>query len=127
MKKYLILLMVAVILAVPAASGAAPLYQGQDYTVQADDWLSKLAEKFLGDVLAYPAITYYTKRTLRMIVTPKLPVLTKLKSAGRSTSLPRKRRKLTSAAVFKVWEAGPLKSARWVLYLRLVLSAAARR
>jgi branched-chain amino acid transport system substrate-binding protein len=62
MKKYLILLMVAVILAVPVASGAAPLYQGQDYTVQADDWLSKLAEKFLGDVLAYPAITYYTNQ-----------------------------------------------------------------
>lgn len=26
------------------------------YTVQADDWLSKIADKFLGDVLAYPAI-----------------------------------------------------------------------
>jgi branched-chain amino acid transport system substrate-binding protein len=61
-KKYLVLLMVAVILALPAASGAAPLYQGEDYTVQADDWLSKLSEKFLGDVLAYPAITYYTNQ-----------------------------------------------------------------
>jgi rhamnose transport system substrate-binding protein len=28
----------------------------QDYSVQADDWLSKLADKFYGDVLAYPAI-----------------------------------------------------------------------
>ncbi|MCB0163845.1 MAG: 5'-nucleotidase C-terminal domain-containing protein [Anaerolineae bacterium] len=28
----------------------------QDYVVQADDWLSKIAEKFLGDVLAYNAI-----------------------------------------------------------------------
>jgi len=28
----------------------------EDYVVQADDWLSKVAEKFLGDVLAYPAI-----------------------------------------------------------------------
>jgi transforming growth factor-beta-induced protein len=27
-----------------------------DYTVQADDWLSKIAEKSLGDVLAYPQI-----------------------------------------------------------------------
>lgn len=39
---------------------AAPLHQadscGQDYSVQADDWLSKLAEKFYGDVLAYPVI-----------------------------------------------------------------------
>ncbi|MBN1994439.1 MAG: ABC transporter substrate-binding protein [Anaerolineae bacterium] len=62
MKKYLILLMVMFILAVPAASVAAPLSQGQDYVVQADDWLSKLADKFLGDVLAYPAITYYTNQ-----------------------------------------------------------------
>jgi hypothetical protein len=28
----------------------------QDYSVQADDWLSKLADKFYGDVFAYPAI-----------------------------------------------------------------------
>ncbi|MCG3210750.1 MAG: hypothetical protein FOGNACKC_04381 [Anaerolineae bacterium] len=28
----------------------------QDYTVQADDWLSKIAEKFLGDPLGYTAI-----------------------------------------------------------------------
>ncbi len=62
MKKYFILLMIALILVVPAASSAAPLYQGQDYTVQADDWLSKLADKFLGDVLAYPAITNYTNQ-----------------------------------------------------------------
>ncbi|MBN1219100.1 MAG: ABC transporter substrate-binding protein [Anaerolineae bacterium] len=62
MKKYLILLMVALILAVPAASSAAPLGQGEDYVVQADDWLSKLSDKFLGDVLAYPAITYYTNQ-----------------------------------------------------------------
>jgi branched-chain amino acid transport system substrate-binding protein len=62
MKKYLFLLLVAIILAVPTASGAAPLYQGEDYVVQADDWLSKLSDKFLGDVLAYPAITYYTNQ-----------------------------------------------------------------
>lgn len=62
MKRYIIFLMIAMMLAIPAVSGAAPLYQGQDYTVQADDWLSKLADKFLGDVLAYPAITYYTNQ-----------------------------------------------------------------
>jgi branched-chain amino acid transport system substrate-binding protein len=55
-------LLVALILVVPATSGAAPLYQGQDYTVQADDWLSKLADKFLGDVLAYTAITHFTNQ-----------------------------------------------------------------
>ena len=47
MKKYFIFLMIAIILVVPAASGAAPLNQGQDYVVQADDWLSKLSDKFL--------------------------------------------------------------------------------
>ena len=62
MKKCFILIMVAFMLAVPMASAAAPLYQGEDYTVQADDWLSKLSDKFLGDVLAYPAITYYTNQ-----------------------------------------------------------------
>ena len=36
---------------------AAPLQQGgEEYTVQADDWLSKLAEKNYGDVLAWPVI-----------------------------------------------------------------------
>ncbi|MFN8456864.1 MAG: transporter substrate-binding domain-containing protein [Anaerolineae bacterium] len=37
---------------------AAPPAQegGQEYTIQADDWLSKLAEKFYGDVTAWPAI-----------------------------------------------------------------------
>ena len=28
----------------------------EDYTVQADDWLSKIAEKFYGNLLAYPVI-----------------------------------------------------------------------
>jgi hypothetical protein len=32
----------------------------QDYVVQADDWLSKLADKYFGDVLAYPAIVEAT-------------------------------------------------------------------
>jgi transforming growth factor-beta-induced protein len=31
-----------------------------DYTVQADDWLSKIAEKELGDVLAYPQLAEAT-------------------------------------------------------------------
>ena len=33
---------------------------GQDYVIQADDWLSKLSDKFYGDVLAYPAIVQAT-------------------------------------------------------------------
>jgi glucose/mannose transport system substrate-binding protein len=35
---------------------AAPPAQDEDYVVQADDWLSKLADKFYGDVNAYWAI-----------------------------------------------------------------------
>ena len=40
------------------ASAAGPLPQGggQEYVVQADDWLSKLAEKNYGDVLTWPVI-----------------------------------------------------------------------
>jgi DNA-binding beta-propeller fold protein YncE len=34
--------------------------QGQEYTVQAEDWLSKLADKFYGDILAYPTIVEAT-------------------------------------------------------------------
>ena len=62
MKKFVVVLLVALLLAVPATSIAAPPAQGEDYTVQADDWLSKLADKFLGDVLAYNAITFYTNQ-----------------------------------------------------------------
>lgn len=62
MKKCLMLLLVALMVVMPAAAIAAPPAQGEDYVVQADDWLSKIAEKFLGDVLAYPAITYYTNQ-----------------------------------------------------------------
>jgi rhamnose transport system substrate-binding protein len=43
----------AVALAAPAPQAVAC---EEDYSVQADDWLSKLADKFYGDVLAYPAI-----------------------------------------------------------------------
>jgi tungstate transport system substrate-binding protein len=45
---------------VPAALAAPPLQDAvaceQDVTVQADDWLSKIAEKVYGDVQSYPAI-----------------------------------------------------------------------
>lgn len=46
----------SVVLAAPPQQEAA----GQDYIVQADDWLSKLAEKFYGDPLAYQAIVNAT-------------------------------------------------------------------
>jgi len=42
----------------PAEDAMTPSMEscGQDYVVQADDWLSKIAEKFYGDPTAYPAI-----------------------------------------------------------------------
>lgn len=46
----------------PAVVLAAPPVQdeGQVYIAQADDWLSKLADKFYGDPLAFPAIVSAT-------------------------------------------------------------------
>ena len=69
MKKLLNMLLVlffALSLA-PHAVSAAPVWQGataceQDVVVQADDWLSKLADKFYGDVLAFPAIAEATNQ-----------------------------------------------------------------
>lgn len=46
------------VLVTGAANAAVPVLQasGSEYVVQADDWLSKLAEKNYGDVLAWPII-----------------------------------------------------------------------
>jgi len=66
MKKNLLKLLVilAILMMVVPTAVAAPPVQGggQDYIVVADDWLSKLADKFLGDIFAYPAITYWTNQ-----------------------------------------------------------------
>jgi tungstate transport system substrate-binding protein len=45
----------------PVVSLAAPPMQaaGKTYTVQKDDWLSKIADKEYGDILVYPAIVHY--------------------------------------------------------------------
>ena len=61
MKRNVFLVLTAVMLSVllvGVASAASPVAQGggQEYVVQADDWLSKLAEKNYGDVLAWPVI-----------------------------------------------------------------------
>ena len=56
----LLVLVVLVLTLLPAAAVAAPSLQGgETYTIQADDWLSKIAEKQYGDPLAYSAIVYY--------------------------------------------------------------------
>ncbi len=62
------LLVIAVLTAaLPFAALAAPLAQeeitcAEEYTVQADDWLSKIADKYLGNIMAYPAIVEATNR-----------------------------------------------------------------
>jgi peptide/nickel transport system substrate-binding protein len=64
-KKLLNLLLVVMMLAVlvPTTLAAPPAQEeGQDYVVVADDWLSKLADKYLGNPMAYPAIVHYTNQ-----------------------------------------------------------------
>ncbi len=46
---------------VPVAAAAPPAQaKGQDYIIVKDDWLSKLADKYLGNQLSYPAIVGLT-------------------------------------------------------------------
>jgi len=59
MKKLLgLFVLLAVLFSLTMSVAAAPPIQGggEDYVVQKDDWLSKLADKFLGDIFAWPAI-----------------------------------------------------------------------
>ncbi len=59
MKKSIIILAIffVVTIALPAVSSAQePVACEFEYTVQAGDWLSRIAEKYYGEVLAYPAI-----------------------------------------------------------------------
>ncbi len=63
MKKSTYLIMLLILFLTPAISRAAPPSQapeGQTYVIQADDWLSKIAEKFLGDALAYDQVVEAT-------------------------------------------------------------------
>ncbi len=54
----MVLALALLVMVAGVAGAAAPVFQegGQEYVVQADDWLSKLAEKTYGDVLAWPII-----------------------------------------------------------------------
>ena len=62
--KFLLSTMLLVALTITLVPGHALAQDGaaceQDVVVQADDWLSKIAEKAYGDVLAYPAIVEAT-------------------------------------------------------------------
>jgi multiple sugar transport system substrate-binding protein len=64
MKKLLTLtILLALLFSVaPAQTFAQDIACENDVVVQADDWLSKLADKFYGDVLAYPAIVQATNQ-----------------------------------------------------------------
>lgn len=58
---------ILLMLLLPLSVLASPPIQEQnacadEYTVQADDWLSKIAAKFLGDPLAYPALVEATNQ-----------------------------------------------------------------
>lgn len=57
----LILLLALVICLFPLTAAAAPPKpaEGENYTLQADEWLSVVAEAAFGDPLAYKAIVYY--------------------------------------------------------------------
>jgi ABC-type sugar transport system substrate-binding protein len=60
----LMLLLALLLTMLPASAYAAPPPQAvaceEDYTVQLADWLSKISDRFLGDVLAYPAVALAT-------------------------------------------------------------------
>jgi glucose/mannose transport system substrate-binding protein len=47
---------------VPVVAAAPPAQAGQDYVVVKDDWLSKLADKYLGNKLSFPAIMALTNQ-----------------------------------------------------------------
>ncbi len=64
LKTVLILVVLMMLFATAQAIAAPPAQDGvaceQEIVVQADDWLSKIAEKVYGDVFAYPAIAQAT-------------------------------------------------------------------
>ncbi len=54
----LLFAMVLFTISTPYVQAQAP--EGQEYIVQVDDWLSKLSDKFYGDIFAYPDIVEAT-------------------------------------------------------------------
>ena len=55
---FLVAMMFSLVLATVVAA-PPPQEEGKTYTIQKDDWLSKLADKEYGDPLAFTAIYYY--------------------------------------------------------------------
>jgi peptide/nickel transport system substrate-binding protein len=60
--RFLILILLALSLLPTTAVAAPPQQGGSKYTVQADDTLSKIAEKEYGNPLAYTAILFYSNQ-----------------------------------------------------------------
>ena len=63
-KLFYVILVVAMLtsLMASAAYAAPPADEGQDYFIQKDDWLSKLSDRFLGSIFAWPAIMAATNQ-----------------------------------------------------------------
>jgi raffinose/stachyose/melibiose transport system substrate-binding protein len=63
----LVLAISMLLVLVPAVAATPPAQaKGQDYVVVKDDWLSKLADKYLGNQLSYPAIVALTNEKAAM-------------------------------------------------------------
>jgi len=57
-----VMLLAMLALLVPATSAAPLQAGGEDYTIAGADWLSKLADKYFGNILAWPAIMATTNQ-----------------------------------------------------------------
>lgn len=55
----IVLLAISLMPLVASAAPPAEVGEGKAYTIQKEDWLSRIAEKEFGDPLAYQAIVYY--------------------------------------------------------------------
>ncbi len=75
---FLAVILLVCLLPMASVAGAAPLAQGESYTVQKDDSLWNIAEKYLGNGAAYPAVVDATNKkaaedaTFATIVNPSL-------------------------------------------------------
>ncbi|MBC8447322.1 MAG: hypothetical protein H8D78_06195, partial [Chloroflexi bacterium] len=62
-KIFSVVLLIAMLALLVPAAGAAPLQAGgEDYTIAVADWLSKLADKYFGNIMAFPAIMAATNQ-----------------------------------------------------------------
>jgi peptide/nickel transport system substrate-binding protein len=75
---FLVVILLICLLPMASVAGAAPLAQGESYTVQKDDSLWLISEKYLGTGAAYPAVVDATNKkaaedaTFATIVNPSL-------------------------------------------------------